>query len=162
MKIIKYFFVGGIAAIVDIGLFYLGAGVARWNYMIVGTVSFTLATLVNYFISVRVVFQSGTRFSRRNELLLVFLVSCAGLAINQAILYVCVSRAAIGLMPAKLRYWDLYREKRDEMLKDPEASFRRLFGEEFARAYEEQLRQLKAEDGSAGRASPRAPRPPDT
>jgi len=67
-----------------------------------------------------------------------------------------------GLMPAKLRYWDLYREKRDEMLKDPEASFRRLFGEEFARAYEEQLRQLKAEDGSAGRASPRAPRPPDT
>jgi|KBSMisStandDraft_5_1062788.scaffolds.fasta_scaffold762242_2 putative flippase GtrA len=102
MKIIKYFFVGGIAAIVDIGLFYLGAGVARWNYMIVGTVSFTLATLVNYFISVRVVFQSGTRFSRRNELLLVFLVSCAGLAINQAILYVCVSRAAIGLMPAKL------------------------------------------------------------
>jgi type VI secretion system FHA domain protein len=67
-----------------------------------------------------------------------------------------------GLMPAKLRYWDLYREKRDEMIKDPEASFRRLFGEEFARAYEEQLKQLKAEDGSAERASPRLPRPPDT
>ena len=40
------------------------------------------------------------------------------------------------------------------MVKDPEASFRRLFGEEFARAYEEQLKQLKAKDGSAGRASP--------
>ena len=36
------------------------------------------------------------------------------------------------LMPAKLRYWDLYRERRHEMVKDPEASFRRLFGEEFA------------------------------
>jgi type VI secretion system FHA domain protein len=67
-----------------------------------------------------------------------------------------------GLIPAKLRYWDLYREKRDEMVKDPEASFRRLFGEEFARAYEEQLKQLKAKDGSGGRGSPRTPRPSDT
>jgi type VI secretion system FHA domain protein len=48
-----------------------------------------------------------------------------------------------GLVPAKLRYWDLFRERRDEIVRDPEASFRRLFGEEFARAYEEQLKQLK-------------------
>jgi type VI secretion system FHA domain protein len=48
-----------------------------------------------------------------------------------------------GLVPAKLRYWDLFRERRDEIVKDPDASFRRLFGEEFARAYEEQLKQLK-------------------
>ncbi len=102
MKFIRYFFVGGIAAAVDIGLFYLGAGVAMWNYMVVGTVSFTLATLVNYFISVRVVFRSGTRFSRYHELLLVFLVSCAGLVVNQAILYACISRLGIGLLLAKL------------------------------------------------------------
>jgi type VI secretion system FHA domain protein len=66
-----------------------------------------------------------------------------------------------GLMPAKLRYWDLYREKRDAMVKDPEASFRQLFGEEFARAYEEQLKQLKSTDGSAGRSAAKPPRPPD-
>jgi putative flippase GtrA len=102
MKIIRYFFVGGVAAAVDIGLFYLGAGVAGWNYMIVGTVSFTLATLVNYIISIRVVFQSGARFSRNYELLLVFLVSCAGLVINQGILFMCISRFGIGLLPAKL------------------------------------------------------------
>jgi putative flippase GtrA len=102
MKIAKYFVVGGMAAVVDIGLFYLGAGVAGWNYLIVGTVSFTLATWVNYVISVRVVFQSGARFSRHHELLLVFLVSCAGLAINQAILYACISRLSIAILPAKL------------------------------------------------------------
>jgi type VI secretion system FHA domain protein len=49
-----------------------------------------------------------------------------------------------GLVPAKLRYWDLYREKRQDIVKDPEASFRKLFGDEFARAYEEQLKELKA------------------
>jgi type VI secretion system protein ImpI len=31
------------------------------------------------------------------------------------------------------------------MVKDPESTFRRLFGEEFAKAYEEQLKRLKAE-----------------
>jgi predicted component of type VI protein secretion system len=48
-------------------------------------------------------------------------------------------------VPAKLRYWDLYREKRDEIVKDPETSFRELFGEEFAKEYEEQLRRLKVQ-----------------
>ena len=52
-------------------------------------------------------------------------------------------------VPAKLKYWDLYREMRDEMMKDPEASFRELFGEEFAKAYEEQLRRLKNKNKSA-------------
>jgi predicted component of type VI protein secretion system len=51
-----------------------------------------------------------------------------------------------GLVPAKLRYWDLYRERRQDIVKDPEASFRRLFGEAFARAYEEQLKQLKTRE----------------
>jgi putative flippase GtrA len=102
MKVVKYFFVGGVAAVVDIGLFYLGAGVAGWNYLMVGAVSFTLATVVNYVISIRVVFHSGARFARHHELILVFLVSGAGLAINQAILYTCISRLLLAILPAKL------------------------------------------------------------
>jgi type VI secretion system FHA domain protein len=61
-----------------------------------------------------------------------------------------------GLVPAKLRYWDLFRERRQAIVNDPEASFRRLFGEEFARAYEEQLKQLKAQQRSS-----KAPQSPD-
>src|SRR6185436_15884722 len=67
-----------------------------------------------------------------------------------------------GLMPSKLRYWDLFRERRNDIVKDPEATFRRLFGEEFARAYEEQLAQLKAAERSGERAPSRTPRPPET
>lgn len=67
-----------------------------------------------------------------------------------------------GLIPAKLRYWELYREKREEIVKDPETAFRRLFGEEFARAYEDQLRQLKAQESSARDASGRPPKRLDT
>ncbi|HEY5809060.1 MAG TPA: type VI secretion system-associated FHA domain protein TagH [Povalibacter sp.] len=47
-------------------------------------------------------------------------------------------------VPAKLRYWDLYREKYGDMAKDADASFRTLFGNEFAKAYEEHIERLKA------------------
>ena len=49
------------------------------------------------------------------------------------------------IVPAKLRYWELYRNSCRDIARDPEASFRRLFGDEFARAYEDQLKQLKAQ-----------------
>jgi len=63
-----------------------------------------------------------------------------------------------GLVPAKLRYWDLFREKGREIVKDPEASFRRLFGDEFGRAYEDQLKQLKAQESSARKESSKPPK----
>ena len=43
------------------------------------------------------------------------------------------------------RYWDMYRDKQAEIAKDPEASFRKLFGEAFAKAYEEQLERLRTQ-----------------
>lgn len=91
MKLIKYFFVGGAAAVVDIGLFYLCAGIMKWDYLVVGLFSFLLATLFNYVLSVRVVFQSGVRYSRHHEMILVFLISGAGLLLNQTILYLAVA-----------------------------------------------------------------------
>ena len=44
-----------------------------------------------------------------------------------------------------LKYWDLYRDKQAEIARDPEASFRKLFGEAFAKAYEEQLERLRTQ-----------------
>jgi type VI secretion system protein ImpI len=66
-----------------------------------------------------------------------------------------------GLVPAKLRYWDSYRERQQQAIKDPEATFRRLFGEEFARAYEDQLRALKAQERPAAAGGTPVVRPPE-
>jgi type VI secretion system FHA domain protein len=49
------------------------------------------------------------------------------------------------IVPGRLRYWDLYRDKFSDMVSDADAGFRELFGEEFAKAYEEQLERLKAQ-----------------
>ncbi len=45
--------------------------------------------------------------------------------------------------PSKLKYWELYRNRFHDMVKDADSSFRNLFGDEFAKAYEEQLARLK-------------------
>ena len=54
-------------------------------------------------------------------------------------------RAKGGLIsvPAKLRYWDQYREKFGDIVRDAD-SFQTLFGEEFAIAYDDMLDRLKA------------------
>jgi type VI secretion system FHA domain protein len=53
-------------------------------------------------------------------------------------------RGSLISVPAKLRYWDLYGAKFHDMVKDADAAFRELFGDEFAAAYEEQLKRLKS------------------
>ena len=98
----RYFFVGGAAACVDIGLFAVFAKILGLPYLKVATASFVLATLVNYWLSVRFVFVSGQRFRRRWEVAMVFAVSAAGLAFNALILWLAVEKAHFELMAAKL------------------------------------------------------------
>lgn len=50
----------------------------------------------------------------------------------------------------KGRYWDRYRENFQRMVKDPDDCFRRLFGDEFARAYETQLARYRSSRSSGG------------
>jgi type VI secretion system FHA domain protein len=45
------------------------------------------------------------------------------------------------------QYWDMYKDLYDDMTQDADANFQRLFGEEFARAYEEQMQRLTAGRG---------------
>lgn len=98
----RYFFVGGAAACVDIGLFAVFAKFLGLPYLRVATASFVLATLVNYWLSVRFVFVSGQRFRRRWEMAMVFAVSAAGLALNGLVLWLAVEYLRFELMAAKL------------------------------------------------------------
>lgn len=50
---------------------------------------------------------------------------------------------------AKGKYWELYTQRFQELAADRDDTFRRLFGEEFARAYEQQLAALKRSRGSS-------------
>ena len=61
-----------------------------------------LATVVNYFLSVRFVFRSGVRFTKKGELALVFIVSFIGLGLNQLILFGLVEMVGIDMLMSKV------------------------------------------------------------
>ena len=71
MKIVRYFFVGGTAAAVDLLLFGLLALVFGVHWFFAAAISFVPATVVNYLLSIRFVFGSQVRFARQSEIALV-------------------------------------------------------------------------------------------
>lgn len=53
-----------------------------------------------------------------------------------------LKRGSLISIPGKGRYWEMYRDLFEEWTQDADVNFQRLFGENFARAYEEQMRRL--------------------
>jgi putative flippase GtrA len=97
-KFTKYFLTGATAAAVDFALFFALVKLVNWPWYIAGTISFIAATLVNYFISIRHVFESGIRFRKRDEIALTFLISLIGLGINQLVLFLLIRQGTILLL----------------------------------------------------------------
>ena len=56
-----------------------------------------------------------------------------------------LKRTAMLGLGSKSRYWELYRAQFEEIDRDREAHFQLLFGEEFAKAYNEHLQKLAAD-----------------
>ncbi len=57
-----------------------------------------------------------------------------------------IKRGSILGGAGKAKFWELYRDQFHAMVKDADSSFRSLFGDEFAKAYEAQLERLKTLD----------------
>ena len=110
VKIILYLFVGGTAALVEWGLFYLffyyllvGLGLSVDVLTMVATaLAFGLSTLYHYFLGNVLVFDSGSKYDKSKELSLVFLVSIMGLVFNLILMYVFVGLLAWQPMLAKV------------------------------------------------------------
>ena len=110
IKIILYLFVGGTAALVEWGLFYLffyyllvGLGLSVDTLTMVATaLAFGLSTLYHYFLGNILVFDSGSKYDKSKELSLVFLVSIMGLVFNLVLMYIFVGLLAWQPMFAKV------------------------------------------------------------
>jgi putative flippase GtrA len=102
MKILKYFIVGSIAALTDISLFYIFAKLLGFNYLLVAFFSYTIATFVNYILSISFVFKSGIKYSKKVEISLIYLISGIAIFINQFSLYILVDLLFIEMITSKV------------------------------------------------------------
>jgi len=100
-NLLRYGFTGAVASIVDFGLFAVLVRGVHWPWFISGCISFSLSILAGYMISIRLVFVSGGRFRKHEEIALVFAISLFGLAINQTLLYALI-RAGLDPLLAKV------------------------------------------------------------
>lgn len=101
LKIMRYAFAGGIAAVTDWLIFGFGIFYLQLHYFPSACLAFIVATAVNYVLSVRYVFRSG-RHPRRREILMVYMVSIVGLVLNLGILTMLIELASMNAMIAKI------------------------------------------------------------
>ena len=83
----RYLVVGGASAATDWAIFAAMLYGFELHYIAAGTISFILATALNYYLSVRFVFGAGSR-GPRQAMFLVYLVSTVGIVINLTVLTV--------------------------------------------------------------------------
>jgi putative flippase GtrA len=117
-QLIRYLFTGGTAALVDWFFYWLLIYSFGFYYLVAAIISFTVATMVNYYLSANWVFRNSSKYSRTSEIILVFMVSLVGLLINQLCLFILVEVALFHLMWAKILstgfvfFWNYYLRKR--------------------------------------------------
>lgn len=110
IKLLLYLLVGGTAALVEWGLFYL-----LFNYVFSAdswelalrtsaatATAFSLSTIYHYFLGNILVFNSGSRYGKGKEISLVFLVSVMGLAFNLLLMYIFVNLCGWQAMLSKV------------------------------------------------------------
>lgn len=101
IKLVRYFLVGGFAAVIDFSVFFFLVMVIELPWFPVAIFSFLTATTVNYFLSIRFVFKTGARFNRSHEIGLVFLASGIAMIVNQSILWLTIESLALNLLISK-------------------------------------------------------------
>ncbi len=98
----RYFVVGGVAAVADIGTLYLLHERLNVHYVPANVISFTVGLTVNYMLCVAWVFRHRTVDNRAAEFLIFGGVGIVGMGVNTAVLWACTEFMAIPVMASKL------------------------------------------------------------
>ena len=102
IKVLIYLCIGGTAALIEWGGFYFLNHWLLVNYLLATALAFAFSTLCHYLLGNIFVFNRGTRYARKKELSLVFLVSTIGLLFNLLLMGLFVGFFAWNAMAAKV------------------------------------------------------------
>lgn len=92
-QFISYFFVGGVAAIVEWVMFFIFANVLRINYFVSTVIAFIFSTTANWILGRITTFKDNNTYKdkKAKEAFLVFVVSAIGLLFNLILMYLFVT-----------------------------------------------------------------------
>lgn len=102
IQFIRYFFVGGIAAVVNIGCLYVFSSVLLIHYVLGNIFAFILGLLVNYFLSKRYVFTKDNSLNKYLEFLMYLIIGVLGLIFDTFMLWLFTSKVELYYMLSKV------------------------------------------------------------
>ena len=97
-QFISYFFVGGVAAIVEWVMFFIFANVLQINYFVSTVIAFIFSTTANWILGRITTFKDNNTYKdkKAKEAFLVFIVSAIGLLFNLILMYLFVTVMGFG------------------------------------------------------------------
>jgi putative flippase GtrA len=98
----KYFLVSAASLGLDMGVFWLLVNGARVHYLAANIVSVSAGLVLNYALSVTLVFRQRRLRSRRAEFLGFVLIGLAGLAVNEALIALFIGVLGLGTLIGKI------------------------------------------------------------
>jgi putative flippase GtrA len=101
LQFMRYTLVGGLAFLVDFGLYYVLTEYAGFHYILSATISFVAGLLVNYFISTCWIFGTSS-FKKVIEFLLFSLTGIIGLGLNDLFIWFFTDKCRIHYLLSKL------------------------------------------------------------
>lgn len=102
IQFFRYIWVGGIAAIVNIGMLYVFTDIIHLYYLFSNVLSFTLGLLVNYILSKKFVFQEKVTMNRMKEFIIYAIIGIIGLGIDTGLIWVFTSGLSIYYLISKI------------------------------------------------------------
>ena len=92
-QFISYFFVGGVAAIVEWVMFFIFANVLQINYFVSTVIAFIFSTTANWILGRITTFKDNNTYKdkKAKESFLVFVVSAIGLLFTLILMYLFVT-----------------------------------------------------------------------
>ena len=104
-QFVRYLVTGGLAFVVDFGLFALCLYVLDWHYLLANLVGLVAGLVLNYAMSIVWVFTACKRTLEKQkaaEFVLFALVGIAGVGINQLLMYLMVDGFSLNEMLSKI------------------------------------------------------------
>lgn len=102
IQFFRYLFVGGFAAVVNIGMLFVFTHFFRFYYLISNILSFILGLIVNYILSKKFVFQEKTSISKTKEFIIYAIIGVIGLGLDTLFVWLFTDIAKIYYMMSKL------------------------------------------------------------
>jgi len=117
IQLFRYFFVGGLAFIVDYASLWFLTEVCGLHYLLSAAIAFLLGLTCNYLLSTHWVFNDRRMKNRWSEFAVFALIGVAGLGLNELILYLGTDVFHLHYMVSKLVstglvfFWNFFARK---------------------------------------------------